>query len=141
MNDLRNVDRVIDGLYIGNAAAMNEAHALHRHGVQRVLKLYFDRPYWPRSFTVLENAVVDGMPLPRHYLDTGMAFLHASMSAQEPVLVACRMGVSRSSTFVLAYLLERGYDLLAAWELLLRQHPRAWPATAMWESLLEHYDT
>jgi protein-tyrosine phosphatase len=56
------------------------------------------------------------------------------------LLVACRYGVSRSSTFVLAYLVqEKGYDLPEAWHLLRSNHPLAYPARELWQSLLAHY--
>lgn len=139
--DLQHADRVIDGLYIGSSLATREIDLLKLARVRRVLKLYYDKPHWPREFRVLDNPVDDGVRVRKTDLIVGTAFIHEGMAMGQPVLVACRMGISRSSTFVLAFLLERGYDLRAAWDMLLACHPRAWPAVALWRSLLDHYET
>ena len=77
--------------------------------------------------------------LPPLALRFGLDFIQEQVSASKRVLVTCEYGISRSATFVLAYLLEKGYQLPDAWRLLRQQHPRSGPDRVMWESLLEHY--
>ena len=55
------------------------------------------------------------------------------------MLTVCGAGISRSSTFVLAYLLERGYVLPYAFYFLKRQHSGAEPHPALWETLFAYY--
>ena len=140
MDDLRPIDRVIPGLYISGARAAYRAPLLRKAGITRVLKLYEGPPDWPPDFHVCDNPLEDGEPIPSYILTAGVAFIHQSMAAGEKVLVVCGAGISRSSTFVLAYLVESGYDLREAWRLLRQQHPIASPAPALWESLLTYYD-
>ncbi len=140
MDDLRHIDRVIPGLYISGARAVYQAPALRKAGITRVLKLYEGPPDWPPDFHVCDNPLEDGAPIPSYILSAGVAFIHQSMAAGEKVLVTCGAGISRSSTFVLAYLVESGYDLRDAWQLLRQRHPPAYPAFALWESLLAYYN-
>ncbi len=139
MIDPPEVDRVIDGLYIASARAAYQAPALRKAGITRVLKLYENGPAWPPDFRLCDNPVEDGAWLPSVDLWRGTAFVQEGLAAGEKVLVVCAAGVSRSATFVLACLVERGYDLRQAWDLLREKHPQAWPALELWESLLRHY--
>lgn len=134
------VDRVVEGLYIGGVAAVHHAAALREAGITHVLKLSTADQGWPDDFTVFDNALPDSEFVPLEQLRRGVAFIREQRQAGRNVLVACHAGVSRSSTFVLAYLLEAlGYDLREAWQHLHAQHPIAWPMPQMWESLLMHY--
>jgi protein-tyrosine phosphatase len=136
------VDYVLDKVYIGGANdVFPYASRLLQSGVSYILKLYKDEPHWPRPFVVFDHSIRDSCPVSFDQLQQGVAFIHEHQAAGQPVLVACRYGVSRSSTFVLAYLVQvRGYDLHDAWMLLKRQHPPAYPAWQLWESLIQHYD-
>ncbi|MCP4517435.1 MAG: dual specificity protein phosphatase family protein [Delftia sp.] len=73
-------------------------------------------------------------------MQRGVAFIKEQVEAGQAVLVVCGAGISRSSIFVLAYLLERGYHPREAWRLLHSRHPQARPLPKMWQSLLAHYD-
>ena len=65
-------------------------------------------------------------------------FLRRAREAKEKALVHCRMGVNRSATAVLAYLLlEEGIPLRDAALLLLRAHPRALPHPLYLEQLVK----
>ncbi|MCL4265267.1 MAG: dual specificity protein phosphatase family protein [Anaerolineae bacterium] len=48
-----------------------------------------------------------------------------------PVVSMCGAGMSRSVTFVMAYLRETGLDLRPSWELVAAQHSDAQPAPQM----------
>jgi protein-tyrosine phosphatase len=134
-----NVDHVLNGVYIGGARAIFHVDALRVAGVRRVLKLYFDEPIWASDFTVCNNALHDGVFVEYPQLKRGVDFIEESVAAEQPVLVLCGAGISRSSTFVLGYLLRRGYTLEAAWRLLKDRHAAANPVLEMWESLIAHY--
>jgi len=133
------IDHVIDGVYIGGIRAFYDIRHMQRAHILYVLKLYEYDPFWPKPFRVLEVAVTDGVPLPRPALERGVRFIHKCVQRQQPVLVQCGAGISRSSTFVLAYLIERGMDLFDAYRLLQRQHSAAAPAMALWQSLIDYY--
>lgn len=134
------VHHVVDGVYIDGARAVYLVPELRRAGITSVLKLYFHAPEWPKDFVVCDNALEDGQFVSQEALQRGVAFISGQVDAGEQVLVVCGAGISRSSTFVLAYLLERGYELPDAWRLLRARHPPALPALQMWNSLLTHYN-
>jgi dual specificity phosphatase 12 len=133
------VDHVIHGVCISGWRATQHDQALRGMGLTRVLKLYEASPYWPDDFTVCENALDDGELVPLALLQRGVYFIREHVQAGDPVLVQCGAGISRSSTFVLAYLLDQGYDLSDAWKLLKDKHPQADPHPQMWQSLINHY--
>jgi hypothetical protein len=129
----------VDGLYIGSYRATYHAAALRAAGITNVLKLYGDIPDFPEDFNTFENALDDGKYIPDGVLARGVRFVLDRLEAGQPVLVVCGAGISRSSTFVLAALVERGHDLRAAYCLLRRQHPEAQPHPNLWQSLITHY--
>jgi protein-tyrosine phosphatase len=133
------VDHVLDGVFISGIQAHRAMDTLRTADIRHVLKLYHYEPHWPADFTVCENPVLDGQRLPPGTLERGVGFVREQVEAGRRVLVQCGAGISRSSTFVLAYLVESGLDLKAAFALLRQCHPQAWPLPALWASLLDHY--
>jgi protein-tyrosine phosphatase len=134
------VDHVINGIYISGAQAVSMARHLRHAGIKHILKLYAGDPFMPRGFTVYENPISDGLFVPKAALSRGVDFIMRQVHASTPVLVMCRAGISRSSTFVLSYLIESGYDAIDAYKLLFEKHPDAEPHRYLWESLIVHHD-
>jgi len=89
---------------------------------------------------IFKNSLDDREITEAETLQRGVSFVKQQVEAGRPVLVMCGAGISRSSTFVLAYLLERGYSLEDAWRLLSERHPAASPLPQMWRSLIDYYD-
>lgn len=133
------ISHVLDGVFIAGAYAVDQAEWLRAEGFRHVLKLYEGEPYFLPYFTTFELPVKDAAYLPKNQLTRGVKFIRRHVDWGDPVLVMCKMGISRSSTFVLAYLLERGCDLQAAYSLLVSQHPLARPHSYLLQSLIEHY--
>ncbi len=140
MESLPNLDYVIDGVYISGVRAMYSIGAMRDANIRHVLKLYYYEPYWPDDFVVCENPVIDGQRVPDEALKRGVDFINEQVQAKRPVLVQCGAGISRSSTFVLAYMIGAGHDLHDAFELLKAKHSPSWPLPAMWNTLIEYYD-
>lgn len=130
---------LVDGLWIGGARTAYAAPALRAHGITHILKLYADEPLWPTDFTVCHAPFDDGQEVSAELLRLGTAFISEGIAAGEAVLVVCGLGISRSATLVLAYLIEQGYSLPDAWNLLRTRHPIARPHPRLWTSLLKHY--
>ncbi len=136
------VDHVLDGVYIGGVRrAALHIPELYDAGITHVLKLYASLPHWPwpDDFVVCDLPIEDEMCVEKEKLHYGVSFIKSCVAADQPVLVTCEMGISRSATLVLAYLVERGYNLHDAWRLLRARHCRSGPAGALWCSLLECY--
>ena len=132
-------NHVIDGIYISGWRATMFAEVLRECGITNVLKLFPDIPYFPEDFNVLENALDDGVFVPQEKLQRGVGFILEQVNAEKPVLVMCGAGISRSATFVLGALLERGHDLHDAFVLLREKRPIVGPHPQMWQSLIIHY--
>lgn len=141
MSAIEGVGQVTKQLFIAGARAICSVPELRAAGVTHVLKHYFDDPFWPDDITVLEHPVEDGVFIPKDMLEPGFAFIRSAQDHGQRVLVVCQLGVSRSSTFVLASLPEQGYDLHDAFRLLRSVRPQAWPPRALWTTLLTHYPT
>ncbi len=133
------VAHVIDGIYVSGFRATHFTAELQAAKITHVLKLYEGTPYFPSQFQTLENGLNDGEFIPMHVLRRGLDFLQEQVKAHNPVLVMCGAGISRSSAFILAYLLEKGYDLHDAYRLLRQAHPPAKPHYMVWISLISHY--
>lgn len=133
------VDQVVDGLYIGGWRSTLHADELRAAGITHVLKLYQFIPHFPADFSICENPVEDGEPLPLAVLRRGVDFVLGCLDSGQPVLVMCGAGISRSAVFVLAVLVERRTDLREAFRLLRERHMEATPHPQLWASLIEHY--
>jgi protein-tyrosine phosphatase len=133
------IDHVADGVYISGWRASLHKQALLDAKIRHILLLDGYIHAFASGFETLDNALEDGEFIPPEKLQRGVAFVNAQVSAGNRVLVMCSAGISRSSTFVLAYLLEHGYTLRAAYDLLKRQHPAAQPNPELWRSLIVHY--
>ncbi len=140
MNTIQYADYVVDGVYIGGASAIYSVDALREAGVNAVLKLYPNLPEWPADFEICENAVTDGEYIPPEVMQRGVDFIKGRVAEGKPVLVVCAQGISRSATFVLAYLLERGYTLPDGFFFLSKQHTYTNPDPELWYSLIMNYN-
>jgi protein-tyrosine phosphatase len=137
---IAHVDHVINGVYISSYRATSHASALRRAGITHVLKLYTGDPMFPRDFDVFELTVPDGQFVPKVTLNRGVDFVLKQVDQANRVLVVCAAGISRSATFVLSYLLECGYDIHDAYDLLFSKHPEADPHPHLWQSLMVHHE-
>ncbi len=133
------IDHVLNGVYIGGYRATHFADELLSRGIRHVLKLYPDEPHFPPTFTTFNGAIEDGELIPPDVLRRGVAFVKTQVDGGQPVLVMCGAGISRSATFVLAYMVESGFDLQAAYVLLRAAHPIASPHPNLWLSLFRTY--
>ena len=133
------IDHVVNGVYIGGYRATHHADELARRNIRHVLKLYADEPYFPAGFTTLTCAIEDGIPIAPETFQRGVKFINEQTTTGHLVLVMCGAGISRSATFVLAYMVEAGFDLHAAYMLLREAHPAAAPHPNLWVSLFTYY--
>jgi dual specificity phosphatase 12 len=134
------IDHVIDGVHISGWRATLVQEQLRAAGIINVLKLYEGMPHFDLSFNVMDMPIEDGEPLIPELLKRGVAFIVSQVDAGKPILVMCGAGISRSATFVLAYMLERNHDLHDAYRLLHQQHPIVQPHPTLWRSLIEYYE-
>lgn len=71
-------------------------------------------------------------------LSSSSDFIAKQKEKNGKVLVHCAMGISRSSTVTLAYLVTKeGFSLKEAWLLLKTRRPIAAPNNGFWQALIE----
>lgn len=135
------IGRVTPLLHIGGVRVISDVEWLRAEKITNILKLYDGDPYWPADFNVHDIPLADGVFIEKATLKDGVDFIRERVEAEQKILVLCGLGISRSATFILAYLLEQGYDLHQAFRLLRTARPQAWPARELWSSLIAHYTT
>lgn len=133
---MHDIGQITPSIYIGGVGAIEHIEWLSEQDITHVLKLYPDEPYWPENFTVHELPMDDGVHIPSSMMQEGVTFIEDAIRSNAKILVVCGLGISRSVTFVLAYLTSQGYDLRDAFDLVRMGRPQAWPAPQLWESLI-----
>lgn len=135
------MDWITDGIAIGGWYDGRNAPLLRREGILAVLQLHGQEggEEFPDVEAVLLIQQEDGKPLPADALRRGVEFIREQRALGRPVLVQCGIGMSRSVTFVLAYLHTEGMDLRDALRLITQKRRQALPHVILLKSLIECY--
>lgn len=126
--------KIRDWLYIGKYSETRNYSLLNQFGITSMLQL---ADYVPQSnIESLFLNVEDGESLPTILLERGLTFLREQKAQNKSILVACGAGISRSSTFALAFLMEvENLTLLEAYSEVYKNHPNAEPHPELIKSL------
>jgi hypothetical protein len=112
-----NASEIVPLLFLGTASDAADATALRRHRIRRVLNVARECPVIPdcaREFQVRHIPLDDHSDAPiGDYLDDACEFIREGLRRGEGVLVHCRMGVSRSASFVIAFIMKYGGSLIS----------------------------
>ncbi len=126
--------KIRDWLYIGKYSETRNLSLLNQLAITSMLQLadYVPQPDIESRFL----NVADGEPLPTILLERGLSFLREQKAQNKTILVACGAGISRSSTFALAFLMEvENLTLLESYGEIYKNHPNAEPHPALIKSL------
>ncbi|HLA45861.1 MAG TPA: dual specificity protein phosphatase family protein, partial [Aggregatilineales bacterium] len=141
---INGISAVHHGIYVSGIHALAHSERARRMGVRAVLRVDSeDRSFrqWASDFLLHDMPLIDGAEVPGERLSEAAAFIHGSLDSGLKVLVHCQMGVSRSVTMVLAYLIEyENMSLPDAVRLVVRRRAVAAPHRAMLRSLVQHYN-
>ena len=135
------MDWITEGLGLGSWYDCQDHAYLQEQGVESILQLYGPDPCpdgFPFARASLQLNVVDARPLPTLVLQAGVAFIREQRRQGRNVLVACAAGMSRSPSFLAAYLHEEGMDLAEAY-LAIRARRSIIPHPKVIQSLVDHY--
>ncbi|ORX53939.1 phosphatases II [Hesseltinella vesiculosa] len=100
---------VLPNIWIGGFAAMESKKFLKKNGIRRILSLgHFKQIYSTADFIHKIIAITDNPEsnIIRLFPETN-TFIQGAIDHNEPILVHCLAGVSRSPTAVAAYLMHR----------------------------------
>jgi len=137
------ISYIDQNLFLSGSFALQRVKDVQKLGIQAVVRvdgLNRDEGHWSDDFHVLDMPFSDGEPVPPGYLPRATAFIDRHVNAGQGVLVHCHMGVSRSVTVVLAYLIEyKGMDLREAFHQVITRRPVAHPHPMLIASLVRQY--
>lgn len=130
--------QIRDWLYIGKYSQTRNLLTLNQYGITAMLQL---ADYVPQeNIESLFLNVDDGEPLPTGMIERGLQFLREQKAQNKTILVACGAGISRSSTFALAFLMElENLSLLEAYREVYKNHPQAEPHPELIKSLYAYH--
>jgi predicted protein tyrosine phosphatase len=125
-------------LYVGRFNETQDDELLRRRDIGAMLQLADSVKQ--EGIPSLYVPVNDGEPLPHDVLRMGVEFVRLEKALGRNVLIACGAGISRSSAFAIAALVEEeGLGLLDACRAVCARHPSALPHPVLWASLCAHY--
>eukprot|EP00347_Sterkiella_histriomuscorum_P013896 403362943 len=105
--DVQQMNKILEGLYLGNIGAANNAFTLRKNGITHILTAAaMIEPMDYRGFNWMKIDILDvpSADLLKHF-DHAVEFIKQGI-ASGGVLVHCFAGVSRSSSCVIAYLMS-----------------------------------
>jgi len=109
------IDTIIDGkLYLGNEQSASDENILETKGIQHILNVSHDCDvpttlYAQLGIKYMHVPIKDNSDAPiGDYIDSMLKFISNAISKNEPILVHCRKGWSRSATVVIAYIIANG---------------------------------
>ncbi|KAJ9449876.1 Dual specificity protein phosphatase 1 [Diplonema papillatum] len=110
-------DCILPLLYLGNMTMANDLTRLTDLGVRRIVNVTQYQPRHPTDFVYESIGIEDTHQADiRPHLKSAAKFIATGLSNGEPVFVHCEMGMSRSSSVIIAFLLhERGWTVRRAY--------------------------
>ena len=133
------MDQIRPWLFIGRLRETQQINYLHAKSINAMLQLA-DKVEQPGIIS-LYLPVEDFAPLIFDLVEQGVSFIREQKELGHRVLVACAMGINRSSSFCTAALMaEEGLGLFDAFKEVKKAHPESMPHEPVWESLCQYYD-
>lgn len=132
------MDQIRPWLFIGKFRETQQLSYLRAKSIEAMLQLAapVDQP----DIKSLYLRVEDFAPLNFYLLEQGVSFVREQKELGRRVLVACREGINRSSSFCTAMLIaDEGLGLFDAFKEVKKAHPESMPQEALWKSLCEYY--
>ena len=113
-SDTRDLDEVFPGIWVGGQRASEDKERLQSLNIKHVLNTATQLPKcFEGDFNYLKLDLLDAAHerLGPH-IPTAIAFIKAAVDAEEPILVHCMAGQSRSVSMVLAYMIQEHHFAL-----------------------------
>ncbi|KAI9528379.1 Dual specificity protein phosphatase 22-A [Dissostichus eleginoides] len=100
------MNKVVDGLYLGNIRDAENRESLAKNGITHILSVYNNaKPMFEdKTYLCIQAADASNQNLSQHFKEC-ISFIHECRLSGGSCLVHCLAGVSRSTTMVVAYLM------------------------------------
>src|SRR5262245_35838661 len=126
------MDCVYDGLYISGVETIRKQKMVQHEGITAIVRLdngTIGNDKWSEHFfKVLHEPFLDGEYIPDGLIPKITRFIHEQLENEGTVLVHCAMGISRTVTMTMAYLIEyEGMSLGEAYATIRENRPEAHP--------------
>jgi dual specificity phosphatase 12 len=141
---LNNCDQILPFLYLGGVDAVADTQCVVNQGIRAVVCCLRELEFPTKEFSKdLEYYRVDVEDMSREpielFFPEATEFIHSWISREQPVLVHCRAGVSRSASVVMSYLVTyQGYSLHDAFFLVRSHRSIVSPNLGFMEKLCEY---
>jgi protein-tyrosine phosphatase len=133
------MDQIRPWLFIGNLDDTLQNSYLQAKSINAMLQL--EEKVEQPGIISLYLPVEDFAPLKFDLLEQGVSFIRKQKELGHLVLVACAMGINRSSSYCTAALMaEEGLRLFDAFMEVKKAHPESMPHEPVWESLCQYYN-
>jgi len=140
------INYIYNRVYISGRHAIRQMEEVKKLGIYTIVRLDHAKPktnhptQWTDDFDLLYRPIHDGEPIPVSVLRSVPEFIYEHTQQRQKVLIHCQMGVSRSVTLTLAYLIQyEGMTLPQAYQTIHTARPHIYPHPKLLWSLVEHY--
>jgi hypothetical protein len=112
-----NASQITPNIYLGNYEDTLCTESLLEKRITRILNISEECHFSPYllankdKFKIMQIPIKDNADEPiKNYFQDCINFIHDTVIAGENILVHCQMGISRSATIVLAYIMRYGFE-------------------------------
>ena len=124
-------------LYLGSLSGLQSTKIMEKYHIERVLSVIDCPMNYPKNIKKSKSFKVNDCEDEKieNYFEECFHFIDEE---ETPIFVHCQMGVSRSATIVIAYLMYKGNSLRQSYELVFNKRPIISPNNGFWYSLYKY---
>lgn len=105
---MNNYDEIIPNLFLGNIYAANDSIFINKYNIKYIINLSNEKI---NTFSNIQykHINIDDDPTVNiyKYFDECVSIIENCLSSNKPILVNCKLGISRSASIVVAYLIKK----------------------------------
>lgn len=136
--------KIFDWLFLGSYRNASELKDLKNLNMTHILNCAIEcRDNYPKNFTYCHLKLCDHPNFRISlYFNTAVAFLEEVRKSNGKVLVHCQMGISRSTTCIIAYMIkEMNYSAVEALKFIKRKRKIVFPNYGFMDQLIQYERT